>query len=135
VSRARRFALVSAALALALLTGCSRIAHVSGTAVEDGRAYQPTEEMIALVFMKTDGTLKVSVSLQKDGSFTVYGPDAEGLPAGQYKVGYYSDTDGGRGRKRVKDLPAESSPLELDLKSGDRVSLTIDLIKGTMTRN
>jgi hypothetical protein len=64
----------------------------------------------------------------------VYGPNNEGLPPGKYKVGYYSDIEGGK-RKRIKDLPPEKSSLELDLAGGDRVNLTVDLVKGTMTRN
>jgi hypothetical protein len=78
--------------------------------------------------------MKVSVSVQKDGSFVVYGGEGKGIPPGKYKVGYYSEVEGNRARKRIKDLPAESSPLELDLAAGNSVSLTIDLMQGTMTK-
>ena len=118
---------------LPALAGCARVAHVSGTVVEDGKPYAPTDEMVALVFYRVDSSMPVPVSLQPDGSFTVYGPNNEGLPPGKYKVGYYSDTEGGR-KKRIKDLRAEKSALELDLAAGDRVRLTIDIVKGTMER-
>jgi hypothetical protein len=116
---------------LLALTGCARVAHVSGKVVEDGKPYTATDEMIALVFQRDDGSLNVSVSIQQDGSFVVYGPDNEGLPPGKYKLGYYSDIEGGR-KKRIKDLSPETSALELDLAAGDRVNLTVDLVKGTI---
>src|SRR5262249_10144201 len=97
------------------LPGCARLAHVSGRVVEDGKPYTPTQEMVALVFDRVDSPMRLSVSVQKDGSFVVYGPDNEGLPPGKYKVGYYSDVEGNKAKKRIKDLPADQSPLELDL--------------------
>jgi hypothetical protein len=120
---------------LPLLGGCARVGHVKGHVVEDGKPYTPTDEMVALTFSRVEPTtLSVSASVQKDGTFIVYGPNNEGLPPGKYKVGYFSDIEGGR-RKRIKDLTPEKSSLELDLSAGDRVDITVDLVKVTMTRN
>jgi hypothetical protein len=135
VRRVNRLVILVGLLLVPALAGCAQVAHVSGRVVEDGKPYQPTEEMVALVFKKDEGAISVSVSIQPDGSFVVYGPNNEGLPPGKYKVGYYSDIEGGRGKKRIKDLTPEKSTLELDLKAGDRVNLTIDMVKGTMTRD
>jgi hypothetical protein len=121
-------------LLLPAFAGCARVAHVAGRVVEGGKAYAPTDEMVALVFERAEPSMTVSVSVQKDGSFVVYGPNNEGLPPGKYKVGYYSDIEGGK-RKRIKDLTPDKSSLELNLGAGDRVNLTVDLVKGTMTRN
>jgi hypothetical protein len=121
-------------LLLAGAAGCSQVAHVSGVVVEDGKPYAPTDEMVALQFVREGGGLKVAVSVQKDGSFVVYGPNGKGLPPGKYKVGYYSDVEGGKARKRIKDLPADKSPLELDLAAGSSVSVTVDLVRGTLTK-
>jgi hypothetical protein len=120
---------------LPAVAGCARVAHVSGRAVEDGQPYQQTDEMVALTFTRLEPpSMTLSVSLQKDGSFVVYGPEREGLPPGKYKVGYYSDIEGGR-KKRIKDLKPDQSTLELDLPAGTRVNITVDLVKGTLTRN
>lgn len=121
-------------LLLPALAGCGGVSHVSGQVVVDGKPYTPTDEMIALVFAREDSTMSVSVSIQKDGSFVVYGPNNEGLPPGKYKVGYYSDTDGGK-KKRIKAVTPDKSSMELDLAGGAKVNITIDLIKGTMTRS
>jgi hypothetical protein len=123
---------------LALLPGaggCARVAYVSGRVLEDGKPYAPTDEMVALQFARVDSSMKLSVSVQKDGSFVVYGPSEKGVPPGKYKVGYYSEVEGDKSRKRIKDLPADKSPLELDLAAGKSVSLTIDLVRGTMTKD
>src|SRR5262249_20866658 len=121
-------------LLLPTLAGCARVSHVSGRVVEDGKPYTPTDEYVGLSFTRAEPALSVSVSIQKDGSFVVYGPEGEGLPPGKYKVGYYSDIEGGK-KKRIKDLTPDKSSLELDLAAGDRVNITVDLVKGTMTRN
>src|SRR5262245_66632553 len=107
---------------LPALSGCGQVAHVSGVVVEDGQPYTPTEEMVALLCARDEPAMTISVTVQPDGSFTVYGPNNEGLPPGKYRVGYYSDVEGGR-KKRIKNLPAESSSLELELGRGDRVRL------------
>lgn len=130
-----RLLILAGLLLLPALGGCSRVGHVSGKVVEDGKPYQATDEMVALLFAREDGSMVISTTVQPDGSFVVYGPNNEGLPPAKYKVGYYSDIEGGRGRKRIKDLKPEASSLELELAAGDRVNLTIDLVKGTMTRN
>jgi hypothetical protein len=116
-------------------TGCARVAHVSGRVIEDGKPYTQTNEMVALVFARVDPPMTLSVSVQKDGSFVVYGPNNEGLPPGKYKVGYYSDVEGNKASKRVKNLPADKSPLELDLVAGNSVDITVDLVRGTLTKN
>ncbi|MFO0810732.1 MAG: hypothetical protein U0746_19050 [Gemmataceae bacterium] len=121
-------------VALLPLAGCAKVGHVSGTVVEDGQPYQQTDEMVALTFTRIEApSISVSVSVQKNGSFVVYGPNNEGLPPGKYKVGYYSDIEGGR-KKRIKDMKPDKTPLELDLAAGDRVKITVDLAKGTLTR-
>jgi hypothetical protein len=130
----KRSAVLLGLLLLSGAAGCSRVARVSGRVVEDGQPYAATDEMVALVFTRVDSSMKLSVSVQKDGSFVVYGPNNEGLAPGKYKVGYYSEIDGDKSRKRIKDLPADKSTLELDLAAGDSVYLTIDLVKGTMTK-
>jgi hypothetical protein len=117
------------------LTGCARVAHVSGRVVEDGKPYTASDEMVALLFARVDSPMRLSVSVQKDGSFVVYGPNNEGVPPGKYKVGYYSDVEGNRGKKRIKDLSIDQSPLELDLSAGGSVSITVDLVQGTLTKN
>jgi hypothetical protein len=129
-----RLACLFGLLLLPVVAGCGRVAHVSGRVVEDGKPYTPTDEMVALTFTRAEPALSLSVSVQKNGTFVVYGPETEGLPPGKYKVGYYSDVEGGR-KKRIKNLTPEKSSLELDLSGGDRVNLTVDLVKGTMTRN
>src|SRR5205807_2457776 len=98
--------------------------------------YKATDEGVELIFSRVDGekTMMVSVSIRKDGTFVVFGPNNEGLPPGKYKIGQHSDIEGGR-RKRFKDLAPEASNMELDLKAGDRVNITVDLVKGTLTRN
>jgi hypothetical protein len=116
------------------ITGCARVAHVSGRVIEDGKAFTPTQEMIALVFARVEPPMRVSVSVQKDGTFVVYGPNNEGLPPGKYKVGYYSEVEGNKATKRIKDLPADKSSLELDLAAGNSVEITVDLVRGTMTK-
>jgi hypothetical protein len=129
----RKDAALLVALTL-ILPGCSRLAHVSGRVVEDGKPYTPTEEMVALEFARVDSSMRLSVSVQKDGSFVVFGPNNEGLPPGKYKVGYYSDVEGNKAKKRIKALPAEKSPLELDLAAGSSWSITVDLVQGTLTK-
>src|SRR5262245_50895844 len=112
--RMSRLAYLFGLLLLPAFAGCARVSHVSGRVIEDGKPYTPTDEMVALSFTRADSSMSVSVSIQKDGSFVVYGPEGEGLPPGKYKVGYYSDIEGGK-KKRIKDLPPDKSPLELDL--------------------
>jgi hypothetical protein len=116
------------------ITGCARVAHVSGRVIEDGKPFTPTQEMIALVFARVDSPMRLSVSVQKDGTFVVYGPNNEGLPPGKYKVGYYSEVEGNKAMKRIKDLAADKSSLELDLAAGNSVEITVDLVRGTMTK-
>jgi hypothetical protein len=116
------------------VSGCAKVAYVSGKVVENGEPYTPTAEMVALVFARTDTATRFSVSVQKDGSFVVYGGEGKGLPPGKYKVGYYSEVEGSRAKKRIKDLPAEKSALELELAAGNSVTLTIDLVRETMTK-
>jgi hypothetical protein len=120
---------------LPAFAGCAKLAHVSGRAVEDGKPYVATAEGVELIFSRTDGetSMKVAVSIKKDGTFVVYGPNNEGLPPGKYKIGQHSDIEGGR--KRLKDIAPESSTMELDLKAGDRADITVDLVKHTLTRN
>src|SRR5438445_10258638 len=117
-------------MALVLLApafaGCSGVAHVSGRVLEDGKPYVPTDEMVALLFANEEGAMSLSVSVQKDGTFVVYGPSGEGLPRGKYKVGYYSDVEGGH-KKRIRDLQPAKSPLELDLTGGGRFRITVDI--------
>ena len=129
----RRLSLVALVALLPAFAGCSRVAHVSGRVVEDGKPYTPTDEMVALLFANEDASMSLSVSVQKDGTFVVYGPSGEGLPPGKYKVGYYSDVEGGR-KKRIKDLQPDKSPLELDLTRGGDHKIVVDIVNGTMSQ-
>jgi hypothetical protein len=130
----RRLLLFACLVLLPTLAGCAKVAHVSGRVLEGGQPYKPTDEMVALLFTRLESSMTLSVSIQKDGTFVVFGPSNEGLPPGKYKVGYFSDIEGGR-RKRIKDLPTDKSSLELDLAAGDKVRITVDLLNGTMTRD
>jgi hypothetical protein len=116
------------------LVGCAKTAQVSGTVLLDGQSFQPQAEMVALTFTRDDGKLNISASVKKDGTFIVSGPNNDGLPPGKYKVGYYSDVEGDRSKKKVKDLKPEKSSLELDLQAGDQAEVVIDMGQGTMKR-
>jgi hypothetical protein len=123
----------SAGCLLLFLVGCGGNAHVSGVVLEDGQPYKETAEMVALTFTRIDGAMSISASIQKDGRFVVCGPNNDGLPPGKYKVGFYSDIEGGRGKKRIKDLKPDASSLEIDLPPGKRQSIVLDLSKASMS--
>src|SRR5262245_39133794 len=109
-------------LLVSTLTGCgAKTARVSGRVVENDQPFQAQAgEQVSIVFSCQDPSIVMPVSVQPDGTFTVYGPDGDGLPPGKYKVGILSDTEGPGGgtsvkKKRVRDLNADDSSLDLDL--------------------
>jgi hypothetical protein len=123
--------------AVALLSaGCSRThARVSGRVVEDGQPYQHTGEMVQVVMTCDNPSQAVTATVQNDGTFKFYGTEGKGLLAGKYKIGLESDVESVPGvKKRVRNVSAAKSPMEIDLAGGEAVTLTIDLIKHTVSR-
>jgi hypothetical protein len=116
--------------------GCARThAKVSGRVVEDGRPYQHTGEMVQLVMTCAAPSLSVSATVQPDGTFKFYGTEGKGLPAGKYKIGIESDVESAPGvKKRIRGVAAQKSPMEIELAGGESVTLTIDLVRHTLTR-
>jgi hypothetical protein len=138
---ARRYRPALAAIALGpLLTfaaaGCARThAKVSGRVVEDGQPYQPTGEVVQVVMTCAAPSVSVPATVQRDGTFKFYGTEGKGLPAGKYKIGIDSDVESAPGvKKRIRGVAAQKSPMEIELAGGESVTLTIDLVKHTLTR-
>lgn len=124
------------ALILFLAAGCARThARVSGHVVEDGQPYRHTGEMVQLVMTCDAPSQSVSATVHPDGTFKFYGTEGMGLLAGKYKIGLESDVESApHVKKRVRNVSASKSPTEIDLAGGESVTLTIDLVKHTVSR-
>lgn len=135
-----RLALVSATMFLLTTTGCDRKAHVTGSVLEDGKPYRHTVEQVDITMTCDNPGINISTSVQENGTFNFYGPNGDGLPPGKYKIGYFSDIDdkyaslGNTEKKRIKDLSADKSSLEIEVAAGEKVDLVLDLVKQTMEK-
>lgn len=118
---------------LAAVSGCGPgKAHVTGRATLNGQPYTSTEERARIVFHCDSPSIDSVANVQPDGTFVAYGPNADGLPPGKYRIGIDSSEDGPR--KKIRELSGEKSPMELDLTRGGQVNIVVDLAKHQMTQ-
>lgn len=129
-------ALAFGPLLLFAAAGCGRThAQVAGQVVEDGQPYRHTGEMVQVVMTCDDPSQSLMATVQPDGTFKFYGTEGRGLLPGKYKVGVESDVEGAPGlKRRIRGVAPQKSPMELDLAGGDSVTVTIDLVKHSLTR-
>jgi hypothetical protein len=131
---------VAAALLAGLLAGCGggpRLVKVRGTLLEKGAPYRlQGDEILVVEFVPAGGGPKATryaVHLAADGSFTVRGPDGEGLPPGSYAVYATSGVEGQGWKEKFKGrFAAGKSPLRFEVPDVPEQRVIIDLAAGTV---
>lgn len=125
-------AVLSAGVVMA--AGCgSRHASVSGQVVSDGKPYVYNEKArVFMVFECKEPSLRILSPVTPDGRFSVDGPTNEGVPLGDFTVGYFYDTEDAS--VTANNLETKDSQLRLDLKGGGHVDVVVDLTKRTLSQ-
>jgi hypothetical protein len=119
------------------VTGCgNRNAQLTGQVVDDGRPItSPKDPQEAPTIFLRNPEIGRSVSFAltpEEGRFVAYAPDGTiGLPTGKYKVGFTYATGT---PKSGRDFTPDSSPIEIELEAGDKIDVTIDAAKRTVTQ-
>jgi len=118
--RSRLAPVASVLAACLLLTGCQRIANVSGTVRVNGK---PAKGLIVVFDPQATDAPRGVATTQDDGRYTVrrLGPGAKsGVPIGSYAVKVMADADNPASPK-VPTSYASGSALSFEVKGGGNV--------------
>ncbi len=118
--RSRLAPVASVLAACLLLTGCQRIANVSGTVRVDGK---PAKGLIVVFDPQATDAPRGVATTEGDGRYTVrrLGPGAKsGVPIGSYAVKVRADADKPASPK-VPTSYASGSALSFEVKGGGNV--------------
>jgi len=115
--RSTSVVLMSCAAVCLLLTGCQRIADVSGTVRVDGKA---AKGVVVVFDPATNDAPRGVATTDAEGGYTLrrLGPGAKtGVPVGSYSVKVMADTDNPNAPK-VPSSYARGGALSYDVKGG-----------------
>ena len=137
------------AVGLFLTTGCDRGkgTPVSGKLVFPNDVKLETDDQVSITFVPEDGSKRAATAIvtAADLTFVANSGDTQGVPPGKYKITAqitaYAGAPGSAKRSQVfndtlnKAYSATASKLTYEVTAGTDHNLTIDLVKGTVTKN
>jgi predicted small lipoprotein YifL len=146
-NRGRRSVLVSVAVCLLVLAGCGKKnAIVNGKIILPANIKLIESDRGKIIFVPEDKNAPASSATisSSDNSFVVNGPANKGVPLGKYKITVQLQPyPGEKGSEKRSDLFArlndkydpEVSKLTYEVTADSTQSITINLIKGTVTKD
>jgi len=125
--RTRLLSAVLLLLTVCLVSGCGGRKQVKGKIVSGGQPYTVSDKGVFILSFVPEGgsdTTVYNATTEKDGTFTIKGPEGKGIPSGKYKVQLQAmdpyAPGGGTDKLGGKYAPGKST-LAVDVGSGELV--------------